>query len=342
MSTTGGTPPGGTGMEPSPAPERQRMRRSIVGPLVLIGLGVIFLLGTLRPNFDPWWILWRYWPLLLIFIGLGQIWDHYWSRSTDGNRAAISGTGLAFIVLLIILIVVGLRGTQPASSSGWVWDHPWNEHSWNSAYMQHETQSIGLQGAKRVSANINIPAGSLTVSGGSAALLDASFDYDNRDGKPNIDYSVSDGEGQLNIAQNGGGDTHWGGHENDWNLQFASGIPINLQLNMGAGQGNLRVKNVDLSNLEVHMGVGDLNLDLTGPRSKDLDATIQGGVGSARVLLPKDVGVRVQASGGLGSINANGLQRDGDAYINTAYGKTPATINLTIEGGIGQINLNEE
>jgi len=349
MSTTGGTETGGTGTGTGPGPEyRHPRRRSMAGPIFLIALGVLFLLGTLRPDFDPWWVFWRYWPLLLIFIGLGQIWDHYWNRNADGTRShAISGTGIAMIVLLIILIAAGLHGGGRASDgwghgNGW-WAHNWNgDHNWGGRHELHEAQSVELQGAKSVSADIDIPTGSVTVSSGSSKLLDASFDYDDGEGKPTIDYNVSGGHGDLNITQDNEDHTHWGGEHDDWNLRLGSGVPIDLKLNMGAGQGNLQLSQVDLSRLEVHVGAGELHLDLTGPRTSDLDATIQGGVGSATIRLPKNVGVRVNASGGLGSINANGLQRDGDAYINAAYGKSAATINLTVEGGVGQINLYEE
>lgn len=346
MSTTGGTGTGGTGTGPDPEYRHPR-RRSMAGPIFLIALGVLFLLGTMRPDFDPWWVFWRYWPVLLIFLGLGQIWDHYWNRNADGTRShAISGTGLAFIVLLIILIAAGVHGDR-RGSDGWGhgngWGHDWyGNGDWRSGHDLHETQSIDLEGAKSVSADIDIPAGSVTLTGGSSKLLDAAFDYDDSEGKPTIDYNVSGGHGDLNITQNDQSDTHWGGRRDDWNLRLGSGAPVDLKLNMGAGHGNLQLNQINLSRLEVHIGAGDLQLDLTGPRTSDLDATIQGGVGSATIRLPKDVGVRVNASGGLGSINAHGLQRDGDAYINAAYGKSAATINLSVEGGVGEINLYED
>jgi hypothetical protein len=344
MSTTGGTETGGTPAGPGPE-HRYPRRRSFSGPILLIAIGVLFLLGTMRPDFDPWWVFWRYWPLLLIFLGLGQIFDHYWNRNPDGTRShAISGTGIALILLLIILIAAGLSGHGRGSDgwgSGWG-GHDWyGNGQWRGGHDLHESQSIDLQGAKSVSADIDIPAGSVTLTGGSSKLLDAAFDYDDSEGKPNIDYNVSGGHGDLNITQNDEDHTRWGGRRDDWNLRLGS-IPFDLKLNMGAGHGNLQLNQVNLSRLEVHIGAGDLQLDLTGPRTSDLDATIQGGVGSATIRLPKDVGVRVNASGGIGSINAHGLQRDGDAYVNAAYGKTPATIDLSVEGGVGQINLYEE
>jgi hypothetical protein len=52
--------------------------------------------------------------------------------------------------------------------------------------------------------------------------------------------------------------------------------------------------------------------------------------------------VVAHASGGIGSIDVRGLKHDGDTYTNDVLGRTPATIHLKVEGGIGQIVLTEE
>jgi hypothetical protein len=62
-------------------------------------------------------------------------------------------------------------------------------------------------------------------------------------------------------------------------------------------------------------------------------------VGQATVQLPSEVGVRVEAQGGLGEINAEGLQKEGEAYVNDAYGDSEVTLDVDIQGGVGQINL---
>jgi hypothetical protein len=51
------------------------------------------------------------------------------------------------------------------------------------------------------------------------------------------------------------------------------------------------------------------------------------------------VGVRVEAQGGLGEINAKSLQKEGEAYVNDAYGDSEVTLDVDIQGGVGQINL---
>ena len=67
-------------------------RISLVGPLILITIGALFLLHNWRPDFEPWPILATYWPLILIFIGLGKVWDN--SRVRILNRRSRASTGL--------------------------------------------------------------------------------------------------------------------------------------------------------------------------------------------------------------------------------------------------------
>ena len=44
-------------------------RSSLVGAVLLVALGLFFY-SNFRPGLDPWPLLSRYWPVLLIFLGL--------------------------------------------------------------------------------------------------------------------------------------------------------------------------------------------------------------------------------------------------------------------------------
>src|SRR5215472_3811076 len=67
-------------------------RTSLVLPITLILVGGIFLYANWRPSFDPWPILRTYWPLILVFVGLGKMWDAARSRQagTGDTRAGVS------------------------------------------------------------------------------------------------------------------------------------------------------------------------------------------------------------------------------------------------------------
>lgn len=49
--------------------------------------------------------------------------------------------------------------------------------------------------------------------------------------------------------------------------------------------------------------------------------------------------MRVVAHGGIGAVNAHDLTKEGDAYVNDLYGKSPVTVRVQVEGGVDEINL---
>jgi hypothetical protein len=308
----------------------QPRRVSLVFPIILITIGALFLFHNWRPAFDPWPMLATYWPLILIFIGLGKIWDStYRSRNPNAPPGVSTGATIGALAFVIVLVVILWHGRSFT-----------NRHVFGAA-TKHTTKIVEPQRAKSAQARLEMGAGHLTINGGGLNLLDADFTYSDSYDEPRVEYSVSGGVGELKISQESHG-PHFGRSQNDWNLHFSKDIPLELKVDMGAGQGDLHFHDVPLTRLDLNLGAGQMDVDFTGDRKTDLTADIEGGVGQATIRLPKNVGVIAHASGGIGSIDVHGLKHEGDSYTNDAYGKSPATIHLKVEGGIGQINLNVE
>jgi hypothetical protein len=208
--------------------------------------------------------------------------------------------------------------------------------------MQRESQSIQAENAQSVRANLKIGAGELNVSGGADALMEADFSYNVAEWKPKVNYDVSGETGKLIVKQGSGGGVNLGGDaRNEWDIRLNDQVPTTLSVQMGAGESDLDLDDLTLTGLELEMGAGRTTIDLTGDYDRDFVASIQGGVGQATVQLPSEVGVRVEAQGGLGEINAEGLQKEGEAYVNDVYGDSEVTLDIDIQGGVGQINLEE-
>jgi hypothetical protein len=206
--------------------------------------------------------------------------------------------------------------------------------------MERESQAIDLENAQSVRAELRMGAGELNVTGGADALMEADFAYNVADWEPEVDYDVSGDTGELKVEQGSGEDIPLGGEpRNEWDLRFNDDVPIDLNVQMGAGESDLDLDSLTLTGLDLQMGAGETTVDLTGSYDRDIAATIEGGVGEATVQLPSEIGVRVNAEGGLGQINAEGLQREGDAYVNDAYGDSDVTLDVDVRGGVGQINL---
>lgn len=312
---------------------RSPRRTSLVLPIVLITIGAMFLYANWRPAFDPWPILRTYWPLILVFVGLGKMWDATRGRQNPDGTARSGGVSLgatfgalAFVLVLVILFWHGRAFTR-------------DRHY--SSDQQHYARTVERQGAKAVNVYLETSAGEFNISGGSSHMLDADFNYSSSYETPRVEYNVANAVGSLTISQDSG-TTHFGPTRNDWNLRFSDEVPLELKIEMGAGRGHLRLRDMEVTRLEMSMGAGQADVDLTGERNHDLVANLEGGVGQVTIRLPRKVGVVVQASGGIGSVSAHGFRHDNDEYTNEAYGKTPATIRLKVEGGVGQISLIEE
>jgi hypothetical protein len=206
-------------------------------------------------------------------------------------------------------------------------------------------------------------AGELDVSGGAGELLEATFTYNVEELNPNATFTggnlvvkeddLKEGIGTLFDLDD---------YRNEWDLRFNDGVPIEMNIDLGAGRtalvlGSLALTSLDidagagqvdldlsgsqsLNQFDFKMGAGDITIDLTGDWQDDLEATIQGGLGEMTLKLPGDVGVRLNVQTGIGSVDASGLSKDGNIYTNDAYGNSDVSLRIDIDAGVGQINLD--
>ncbi|MFW6124915.1 MAG: toast rack family protein [Pirellulales bacterium] len=203
---------------------------------------------------------------------------------------------------------------------------------------QSFAQVVRRDGAETVRAVIEMKAGELNLSAGASDLLQAQFDYNVSAWKPEVTYTVRDGRGDLTVRQPAGG-IPLGSPENRWDLRLADDVPLDMNVALDVGEAELKLAGLSLTRLNAEVGTGELTVDLTGPWQRDFTARIEGGIGECTVLLPGKVGVRVEVDRGIGELDVTGLTRDGDAYVNKAYGSSPVTLQIEVGHTIGELDL---
>jgi len=227
--------------------------------------------------------------------------------------------------------------------------------------LRTESQTVERGDADAVTVEIVMGAGDLEVAGGAAELLEADFIYNVAEFKPEVEY---DGE-RLVVQQPAyeGRASLWDvdDYRYEWDLRLNDEVLTEMSVKLGAGKSELDLGSLSLASLEMETGAGEVTLDLhgastlggldvkvgagqltadlTGAREVDLHARIEGGVGETTLRLPRDIGVRVEIERGLAPIHAEGWSRDGDAYVNGAYGASEVTLYIDVQAGIGEINL---
>jgi hypothetical protein len=206
-----------------------------------------------------------------------------------------------------------------------------------------DSQTVAAGGAKTAEVDVQMGAGELRLSGAAQdVLLEATFRYNRPRLRPAVDYRVSGTTGVLRVGHLRHRGFSFGRVHNEWDLRLSKSLPMEIKVDLGAGQSDLDLRGLDLEGLDIDMGVGEMKLDLRGPHTRDLRVKIDGGVGSGTLYLPADVGVRVQVDGGIGSVNFRGLMKDHRVYTNDAYGKSEVTIDIEIDAGIGSLDLRVE
>src|ERR1700686_2258471 len=96
---------------PPVAPPPLRPRRSLAGPFVLIVLGTVFLMATMRVlSIGRLAHLFaNYWPALLIVWGVIKLIEHQRAQREGIRAPGIGGGG---VVLGVMIVVFGLMATQ--------------------------------------------------------------------------------------------------------------------------------------------------------------------------------------------------------------------------------------
>ncbi len=202
------------------------------------------------------------------------------------------------------------------------------------------TESVPLEPVEVVHTEIHMPAGELRVSGGTADLMDGEFIVTSENLEPTVHYESSGVQGHVVIEPLRRRD-HGVGYNgtNRWVVRLNDEVPTDLDLQMGAGDTRLELAGMTLREVNMEMGVGKCELDLVSEWDRNLDVRIKGGIGELKVRVPNHIGVIASARGGIGEINVHGLKKRNGKYVNDAYGESPVTISLDLQGGIGEISV---
>ena len=224
--------------------------------------------------------------------------------------------------------------------------------------VQEETRVVELAGDDDIRVKIRFGAGDLLIEGGAEELLEANFIYNIAEWKPQIEYSAR----HLVIQQPTYKKLAFSDEVRyEWLLRFNDNVSSDLSIDFGAGEAEIDLRhlavtdlsmkvgagevqvdargNQTLESLNLDLGAGDASLDLRGNWSEDVDVSIQGGLGRTTIVLPQDIGVRVDVTKGIGSIHADGFRIADDAYVNDLYEEAEVVVYLDIITGVGQVNL---
>ncbi|MBS1823486.1 MAG: DUF4097 family beta strand repeat protein [Acidobacteria bacterium] len=149
---------------------RGSRRTSIIGPLLMIAVGVVFLLiqtGHISSAF--FWIWYsRWWPLLLVVVGVVMLlewgWDNYFHADEPGFRRRTLGGGVFALLLIFGVTGIVFSGVHDGS-----WARRWHIDPDNMDQFlgdKHESdQTLAQAFPANGSLTVDNPRGDVSVSG---------------------------------------------------------------------------------------------------------------------------------------------------------------------------------
>lgn len=229
--------------------------------------------------------------------------------------------------------------------------------------IQTQSTSINPEDADQVRVILKMGAGELKIDNGADGLMEADFTFNVDAWDPIVTYNVTGGEGRLTVEQPRTDELSVGtGFHNEWDIRFGDRVPLDMRIECGAGEQDIDLAGLPITELDMKLGAGDVDVNLSdnetltrlefdigagnvdinldGPWTNDVEVDIQGGVGQTKLRLPRDIGVRVNVTKGIGDVDASGLYRDGNAYVNEAYGESDVTLEIDMQAGIGRVELD--
>jgi hypothetical protein len=330
----------------------------------MILLGAVLLLDNLNIFDDSLWdILWRFWPLIFIALGL----DGLLRRKEIFGPVFAIGLGAIFILsnfgllgwnawttllrlwpLLIIAIGIDILFARRAVWLSFIWvlvvfalitGALWLAGVGPLRGQPLESESIRWPLADASQAEITIAPAvgqlSLVALEDSSDLIAGQVAGADLRGTRN-EYQILNGQAIYSLQSQNAvvlpGQAAW-----NWELGLAPQIPLDLETALGVGEMDLELADLTLSALEVSQGVGDVRIELP---AGNYQVEISQAIGQLVLILPPDTQVRLEVSRAISSFTLPpGFERQGDFYYSPNFDSSADTILIDLSQAIGSISV---
>lgn len=297
--------------------ERKR-RGSLVGPVILIGLGIILLLNNLGVlEWGVWEVIFRLWPVLLIAGGLDLL----------IGRRSVWGSLLALVLILAVL-------------AGALW--LFGAGIGTGQVMAGEDVRQALDGATQAEVVIAPGVGTLHIEAlpESASLVEGVIRL-SRGERAMPEFAVEGGTATFTLRSEGVAFGPFVGLWDDqrgWDLGLNPDVPLQLEISLAVGRSDIDLTGLMVSDLEVSMGVGQTTVTL--PDEGHFQAEIEGAIGQTVVVIPAGLAARIRVDTGLaGRQLPDGYQRRDDVYTSPGYESADNRVDLEVSQAIGNITI---
>ncbi len=279
---------------------------------ILAGM-VIFLsnLGYVSPEFVRQ--LFRFWPLILIIVGLSLFWG-----------------GIIPRFIAVILVVVLTAGVLVLA---FVIPGPGPQAGVQTDLRVEQGRYPGLETGRL---SLHFGGGRLFVDGQTDHWFDGSF----RGPSETIpSYNVEHQRLALSLRERR---VSLPGRNiiNVWNIHLSPSLAWDLDVESGAVDGELDLSGLPLDNLNIKVGAGNITVRL-GDNGADVQMRVEAGAANMKILVPEDTGLDIRMNGVLANTNLRdlGWPQVNGRYRSPLYDRAMSRVKLDIDVAVGNFTV---
>ncbi len=292
---------------------------------LFIALGTLFLLGEglgIDVTYDA---IGKFWPLVLVLIGLALMFKQLLVRNV---LAAVAGLSLAWAIYAF-------------ASFAWldaIHARDWESNS-DDVLVQEFTEPMPA-GLERATLSFDAAAGKFSLDTVSGSVLAAKF-------KTNIGRYVFDHrltDNVMSLVLKPEGTVHfrsWGGKHalNVGEIRLSPLPRWDMQFDVGAANVEFDLRPFKVEHLSIDAGAANVRLSLGVPE-REMRCKLETGVSTVKISVPESVGCEIRMDGGLSSKRFVGFEKASDRIYRTDnFEQATRRIFIDVDAGLSTLRV---
>ncbi len=284
--------------------------------IFLLFLGIVFLLQTL--NILPWGLwgtLWRFWPILIIAIGLGILLRRH-------NPWLISALILVLFGACLGIAIWQYEASTPAGETAASYSVP-----------------VGSLASAQI--EIDFTAGSLNMGSlqpGSHNFVEVASEAENGNGSIRANFYSQNSEGKLYLSTEHVNRQFWDKLNSE--VRIARDIPLTIEVKSAVSNLDFDLSELEVTELRMDIDAGNYTVKM--PSSAGATRVyIKADIANIEVTIPDGVAAKIKVNVDLAAfeVDESRFPRQGDYYISDDFESAENRIELELNCDIGRVQV---
>ena len=289
---------------------------------------IIGLLGILNNFFDlaiSWDVLWKLWPLLLVFLGVSAF-----LKDSKSKWIIIGGIGLLTGVVLFASVQRGCDGVHRIVGDMDSYDGDYTEQELSQAYDSTVTHARFEFEGGAGHFEMGDSTGALVSASVRSSISDYLLEYLPADDIPSMRLSMTEES------------VSWEGSKmrNNVKIRLHADPLWDLDIDAGAAKIDFDLRSYRINRLELDAGAASIEVRL-GSRADTCNVHVETGASSVRISVPSGVACELRTESALSSKHIDGFSSLGDGVYRTDnFERTPKRVFIYVDSGLSSISID--